>query len=75
MGLRIRITKKERELLLNTPPEKRIVEMADEWYIVTDIKEHSIGVEPYYHVNIIGQFREEKDFNRLIKNNYDESRD
>lgn len=75
MGLRIRITKEERELLLNTPPEKRIVEKSDKLYIVKDIKEHSIGVEPYYHVNIIGQFREEKDFNRLVRNNYDEAHD
>ena len=61
MKIRINISKEEYQKLLYYPPEKRIIQVGEDWYMVTELSEEMLKAVPYRPINIIGQFREERD--------------
>ena len=61
MKIRIYITKEEYQTLLSYPADKRIIQVGEEWYQVTELSPKMLKAIPYLPINIIGQFREERD--------------
>ena len=55
------MSKEEYDLLASYPPKERIIQVGDKDYIVTHLERKYLKAVPYYHINIIGKFREERD--------------
>lgn len=60
--IRINITREEYQKLFSCSPEKRIIGVGDNLYKVILLTEKFLKAIPYKQFNIIGKFREERDF-------------
>ena len=59
--IKIYITREEYQTLLSCSPDKRIIQVGNDWYQVTELTPKILKAVPYLPINIIGKFREERD--------------
>ena len=54
MKIRIYINREEYQTLLSYPCDKRIIQVGEDWYQVTELYPNMLKAVPYMPINIIG---------------------